>query len=277
RIAAAIHSVGGLLYYDGANLNAILGRSRPGDMGFDIVHMNLHKTFATPHGGGGPGAGPLAVSERLVPFLPGPRPAFDPSTKRYRWDEPDERSIGRMHTFWGNFGILVRASSYARTLGSDGLRHVAERAVLNANYLALRLRGTYDLAFPGQPMHEFVLSARKQKARGAKAMDIAKRVLDYGFHAPTVYFPLIVDEAMMVEPTETEAVETLDAFADALIAIDGEIESNLDGLKAAPHTAPISRPDEAKAARNLIPRWYPSSVEPPHAPDEAGPAEKPSI
>ncbi|MGH2783741.1 MAG: aminomethyl-transferring glycine dehydrogenase subunit GcvPB [Actinomycetota bacterium] len=277
RVAAAIHSVGGLLYYDGANLNAILGRSRPGDMGFDIVHMNLHKTFATPHGGGGPGAGPLAVSERLLPFLPGPRPVHEGASGGYRWDEGDERSIGRMHTFWGNFGILVRASSYARTLGSDGLRHVAERAVLNANYLAHRLRGTYDLAFPAQPMHEFVLTARKQKARGAKAMDIAKRVLDYGFHAPTVYFPLIVDEAMMVEPTETEAVETLDAFADALIAVDAEIEGNLDGLKSAPHTAPISRPDEARAARNLVPRWYPQATEPVHDPEDAGPADKPSI
>ena len=277
RVASAIHSVGGLLYYDGANLNAILGRSRPGDMGFDIVHMNLHKTFATPHGGGGPGAGPLAVSERLLPFLPGPRPAFDEASGLYRWNEGDERSIGRMHTFWGNFGILVRASSYARTLGSEGLRHVAEHAVLNANYLAHRLRGSFDLAFPTQPMHEFVLTARKQKARGAKAMDIAKRVLDYGFHAPTVYFPLIVDEAMMVEPTETEAVETLDAFADALIAIDGEIESNGETLKTAPHTAPISRPDEARAARNLVPRWYPKAVEPEHASDQAGPAEKPSI
>jgi glycine dehydrogenase subunit 2 len=277
RIARAIHSVGGLLYYDGANLNAILGRTRPGDMGFDIVHMNLHKTFATPHGGGGPGAGPVAVSERLLPFLPGPRPIYDDASKRYRWDDVDERSIGRMHTFWGNFGILVRASSYARALGSDGLRHVAERAVLNANYLAHRLRGTYDLAFPAQPMHEFVLSARKQKARGAKAMDVAKRVLDYGFHAPTVYFPLIVDEAMMVEPTETEAVETLDAFAEAFIAIDREIDTDLETLKTAPHTAPISRPDEARAARNLVPRWYPRPTEPAHDPEDAGPEEKPSI
>jgi glycine cleavage system P protein (glycine dehydrogenase) subunit 2 len=277
RVAAAIHSVGGLLYYDGANLNAILGRSRPGDMGFDIVHMNLHKTFATPHGGGGPGAGPLAVSERLLPFLPGPRPALDEASGRYTWDEGDDRSIGRMHTFSGNFGILVRAASYARALGSDGLRHVAERAVLNANYLAHRLRGTYDLAFPGQPMHEFVLTARKQKARGAKAMDLAKRVLDYGFHAPTVYFPLIVDEAMMIEPTETETVETLDEFAAALIAIDSEIETALDTLKAAPHTAPISRPDEARAARDLKPRWYPDDHAVAHVENGAGPDEKPTI
>ncbi len=277
RVAAAIHSVGGLLYYDGANLNAILGRSRPGDMGFDVVHMNLHKTFATPHGGGGPGAGPLAVSEWLVPFLPGPRPSFDEATGRYGWDDGDERSIGRVHTFWGNFGILVRASSYARALGSDGLRHVAEHAVLNANYLAHRLRGTYDLAFDAQPMHEFVLTARKQKARGAKAMDIAKRVLDHGFHAPTVYFPLIVDEAMMIEPTETETVETLDAFADALIVIDREIETELETLKNAPHTAPISRPDEASAARDLRPRWYPDDHAVAHEASEAGPSEKPTI
>jgi len=245
-------------------------------MGFDIVHMNLHKTFATPHGGGGPGAGPVAVSERLLPFLPSPRPVFDPSSGRYGWAKGDERSIGRMHTFAGNFGILVRAASYARALGSDGLRHVAERAVLNANYLAHRLRGTYDLAFPAQPMHEFVLTARKQKARGAKAMDIAKRVLDHGFHSPTVYFPLIVDEAMMVEPTETESVETLDAFAEAMIAIDREIEDNIEVLKAAPHTAPISRPDEARAARDLRPRWYPRDDVGANESGLAGPDDKPS-
>jgi glycine cleavage system P protein (glycine dehydrogenase) subunit 2 len=182
-----------------------------------------------------------------------------------------------VHTFWGNFGILVRASSYARTLGSDGLRHVAERAVLNANYLASRLRGHYDLAFEAQPMHEFVLTAKRQKARGGKAMDVAKRVLDYGFHAPTVYFPLIVDEAMMVEPTETETVETLDAFADALIAIDAEIEASPELLKNAPHSAPISRPDEARAARDLKPRWYPDDHAVAHLAKDAGPASKPTI
>jgi glycine dehydrogenase subunit 2 len=255
RVAGLIHGVGGLLYYDGANLNAILGRSRPGDMGFDIVHMNLHKTFATPHGGGGPGAGPLAVTEALLPFLPHPRPAFDGS--RYRWDEGDERSIGRVHTFHGNFGILVRASAYVRANGHDGLRRVSERAVLNANYLARRLAGVYDLAYPGQPMHEFVLSARRQRARGARAMDIAKRIIDYGFHPPTVYFPLIVDEAMMVEPTETESVETLDAFADAMLAVDREIEADPRAIADAPTSAPVSRPDEARAARDLRARWYP--------------------
>jgi glycine dehydrogenase subunit 2 len=259
RIAELVHSVGGLLYYDGANLNAILGRARPGDMGFDVVHMNLHKTFATPHGGGGPGAGPLAVSERLVPFLPAPRPVYDEAAGAYTWDPGDERSIGRVHTFWGNFGILARAHAYVRALGSDGLARVAERAVLNANYLAARLRGTYDLASAEQPMHEFVLTARRQKARGAKAMDVAKRIIDHGFHPPTVYFPLIVDEAMMVEPTETESRETLDAFAEAMIAVDREIDTDLDALKSAPHAAPISRPDEARAARDLRPRWRPPS------------------
>jgi len=274
RIAEVLHAVGGLLYYDGANLNAIVGRARPGDMGFDIVHMNLHKTFATPHGGGGPGAGPVAVAERLVPFLPAPRPVLDPAAGRYRWDPGDDRSIGRVHTFAGNFGILVRAYAYILALGADGLRHVSERAVLNANYLAGRLKGTYDLAYPTQPMHEFVLTARKQKARGARAMDLAKRLIDHGVHPPTVYFPLVVEEAMMIEPTETESVETLDAFVDAMLAVDAEIETNPDALRDAPLTAPISRPDEARAARDLRARWHPPEI---HAADLAGPVDKPSI
>ncbi|HVL32847.1 MAG TPA: aminomethyl-transferring glycine dehydrogenase subunit GcvPB, partial [Actinomycetota bacterium] len=234
EIAELIHSCGGLLYYDGANLNAIVGHCRPGDMGFDIVHMNLHKTFATPHGGGGPGAGPVSVAERLVPFLPGPRPAYDSGSDRYVWTEGDERSIGRLHSFHGNFGILVRASAYVRALGAEGLRHVSERAVLNANYLLAKVRDVYDLAYSTQPMHEFVLTARKQKARGARAMDVAKRLIDHGFHPPTVYFPLVVDEAMMCEPTETEAVETLDAFAEAMLAVDREIDENPQALHDAP-------------------------------------------
>jgi glycine dehydrogenase subunit 2 len=275
RIAELIHSVGGLLYYDGANLNAIVGHCRPGDMGFDIVHMNLHKTFATPHGGGGPGAGPVSVSERLVPFLPSPRAAYDAAAGRYRWAHGDERSIGRLHSFWGNFGILVRASAYVRALGSDGLRHVSERAVLNANYLLALLRDTYDLAYPTQPMHEFVLTARKQKARGARAMDVAKRVIDYGFHPPTVYFPLVVDEAIMCEPTETEAVETLDAFAEAMLAVDREIDTDPAKLREAPLTAPVSRPDEARAARDLRARWHPREPHP-SEPGLEGPAGKPS-
>ncbi|MFN2640776.1 MAG: aminomethyl-transferring glycine dehydrogenase subunit GcvPB [Actinomycetota bacterium] len=278
EIASIIHDAGGLLYYDGANLNAILGHCRPGDMGFDIVHMNLHKTFATPHGGGGPGAGPLAVSSRLASFLPAPRPVRRDDGS-YGLDLGDGNSIGRVHSFLGNVGILVRASSYARALGREGLKSVSEHAVLNANYLSHRLRGAYDLAYPGRPMHEFVLTARKQKARGARAMDVAKRVIDYGFHPPTVYFPLIVDEAMMCEPTETESVETLDAFADAMLAIDAEIDSDPDLLHDAPQTAPIRRPDEARAARDLRARWYPPNDHTPHpsASSLAGPEDKPSI
>ncbi|HEX9774800.1 MAG TPA: aminomethyl-transferring glycine dehydrogenase subunit GcvPB [Actinomycetota bacterium] len=257
RVAELIHSAGGLLYYDGANLNAIVGRCRPGDMGFDIVHMNLHKTFATPHGGGGPGAGPVAVAERLLPFLPGPR-AARATGGGYRWDPGDERSIGRVHGFHGNVGIVVRAYAYIRALGAEGLRHVAERAVLNANYLATRLRDTYDLAYPDSPpMHEFVLTAARQKARGARAMDVAKRLIDYDVHPPTVYFPLVVDEAIMIEPTETESVETLDAFVAAMKAVDAEIDTDLHTLHTAPHTAPVSRPDEARAARDLRARWTP--------------------
>lgn len=256
KIASIIHGAGGLLYYDGANLNAILGKVRPGDMGFDIVHMNLHKTFATPHGGGGPGAGPVAVTEALAPFLPGPRPVFDGTA--YKWDTGDERSIGRMHSFHGNAGVLVRAYAYILANGRDGLTHISERAVLNANYLAAQLRDTFDLAFDEPPMHEFVLTARKQKARGVKAMDVAKRLIDHGFHPPTVYFPLIVDEAMMCEPTETESPETLDAFAEAMLAVDREIDTDPEMLRTAPHTTPVSRPDEARAARDLRPRWHAS-------------------
>jgi len=275
RIAGLIHGVGGLLYYDGANLNAIVGRCRPGDMGFDIVHMNLHKTFATPHGGGGPGAGPVAVAERLAPFLPSPRPTLDQGTGSYRWDHGDERSIGRVHGFHGNVGILVRAYAYIRALGAEGLRDVSSLAVLNANYLAARLKDTFDLAYPASPpMHEFVLTARKQKARGARAMDVAKRLIDHDVHPPTVYFPLVVEEAMMVEPTETEAIETLDAFVDAMLAVDREIDTDLHVLHTAPHTAPISRPDEARAARDLRARWHPPEI---HAGELAGPDAKPSI
>jgi glycine dehydrogenase subunit 2 len=278
RVAAMIHSVGGLLYYDGANLNAIVGHCRPGDMGFDIVHMNLHKTFATPHGGGGPGAGPLSVGARLVPFLPAPRPAFDEANGRYVWDHGDERSIGRVHSFHGNFGILVRASSYVRALGADGLRHVSEYAVLNANYLAALVRDAYPLAFPdGRPMHEFVSTAKPLRKHGVRAMDVAKRLIDLGFHPSTVYFPLVVDEAMMVEPTETVSVETLDAFADAMLAVDREIESNPQALRDAPLTAPVSRPDEARAARDLRARWHPNHRPDAHESSLAGPADKPSI
>jgi glycine dehydrogenase subunit 2 len=251
EIAAAVHDVGGLLYYDGANLNAILGVTRPGDMGFDIVHMNLHKTFAVPHGGGGPGAGPVAVSERLAPYLPGPRPRRDDSGV-YGWEMP-ARSIGRVHSWHGNALALVRAYAYILANGGDGLRRVADAAVLNANWLRHRLRGVYDIPYDRPNMHECVLSAANLKReRGIRAIDVAKRLLEEGFHAPTVYFPLIVDEALMVEPTETESPQTLEALADALIRVAG---SNADDAHAAPRTTPVGRVDEARAARQLVPTW----------------------
>ena len=255
EIARTMHEIGGLLYYDGANLNAILGRVRPGDMGFDIVHMNTHKTFATPHGGGGPGAGPVAVTERLVPFLPSPMvERGEDGTFRFEHDRPD--SIGRIHGFHGNFGVLVRAYAYVFANGGDGLREVGERAVLNARYLAERVKGEYPLAFPdGRPMHEFVSTAKPFKAHGIRAMDVAKRLIDLGFYPSTVYFPLIVDESLMVEPTETESKETLDAFADAMLQVAGEARKNPELLREAPVTAPVRRLNEAQAARNLKIRW----------------------
>jgi glycine dehydrogenase subunit 2 len=251
EIAAAVHRVGGLLYYDGANLNAILGVTRPGDMGFDIVHMNLHKTFAVPHGGGGPGAGPVAVSPRLAPFLPGPLPvrAEDGS---FGWETP-ARSIGRLHSWHGNALALARAYSYLLVNGADGLRRVAEGAVLNANWLRHRLRDSYDIPYDRPNMHEFVASTTSLKRqRGLRALDVAKRMLEEGFHAPTVYFPLIVDEALMIEPTETESPQTLEALAQAFERI--ALESH-DEAKAAPRTTPVSRVDEARAARHLVPTW----------------------
>jgi glycine dehydrogenase subunit 2 len=258
-IAAAVHGVGGLLYYDGANLNAILGVVRPGDMGFDIVHMNLHKTFATPHGGGGPGAGPVAVSERLVPFLPGPRAvrvASDDQTPVYGWETPT-RSIGRVHTWHGNALVLARALAYILLNGGDGLRQIAETAVLNANWIRQRLTGTYDVAFDRPCMHEVVLSVRTIKqAHGVRALDVAKRLLEEGFHAPTVYFPLIVDEALMLEPTETESPQTLEALAEALERIAYEATSRPDGWMAEhPLHTPVRRVDEARAARSLVPTF----------------------
>jgi glycine dehydrogenase subunit 2 len=249
-IAAAVHEVGALLYYDGANLNAILGVARPGDMGFDIVHMNLHKTFAVPHGGGGPGAGPVAVSPRLAPYLPGPRPAR--TDGGFGWDTP-ARSIGRVHSWHGNALALARAYSYILANGGDGLRRVAEAAVLNANWLRHRLRGVYDIPYDRPNMHEFVASvATRKKQTGLRAVDVAKRLLEAGFHAPTVYFPLIVDEALMIEPTETESPQTVAALADALEAIAGD---SAEVAHEAPRTTPVRRVDEARAARQLIPTW----------------------
>jgi glycine dehydrogenase subunit 2 len=266
-IADAVHGVGGLLYYDGANLNAILGVVRPGDMGFDIVHLNLHKTFATPHGGGGPGAGPVAVSERLVPFLPGPRPTrvVSGSPGRYGWSTP-AHSIGRLHSFHGNALVLARALTYILVHGSDGLREVAQLAVLNANWLRTRLSTTFDTPYDRPCMHECVLSATSlKKATGVRALDVAKRLLEEGFHAPTIYFPLIVDEALMIEPTETESLQTLESLAAALerIVDDAAAPGGATRAAEAPHATPVRRVDEARAARRLVPTYdaRPSSTE----------------
>jgi glycine dehydrogenase subunit 2 len=257
EIAAAMHRVGGLLYYDGANFNSIVGVVRPGDMGFDIVHMNLHKTFATPHGGGGPGSGPLAVSERLARFLPTPVLAWDEGAERWYWDEERPDSIGRIHTFHGNFGINVRAYAYLRSLGPEGLRRVAERAVLNANYLKALVEDAFPTAYPGTCMHEFVSTAKPLRKHGVKAMDVAKRLIDLGYHPPTVYFPLVVEEALMVEPTETESKETIDGLGEAMNRTAAEATSQPDLLHQAPTTTPVRRPDEARAARDLRVRWAP--------------------
>jgi glycine dehydrogenase subunit 2 len=257
EIARIVHGVGGLVYYDGANLNAILGRCRPGDMGFDIVHINTHKTFATPHGGGGPGAGPVGVVEELVPYLPAPIVHRDDATGTFRWDEDRPRSIGRLHGYHGNAAVLVRAYAYVFLHGADGLKAVSELAALNANYLASLIADDFPLAFPdGRPMHEFVATAKPLKdATGIRAMDVAKRLIDLGYHPSTVYFPLVVDEAMMVEPTETETKETLEAFAAAMRQAAAEAKTDPDLLHEAPVTTPVRRLDEARAARHLKLRW----------------------
>jgi glycine dehydrogenase subunit 2 len=256
EMAATIHGVGGLLYYDGANLNAILGRCRPGDMGFDIVHINTHKTFATPHGGGGPGAGPVGVKDALVPYLPAPRVERDEDGS-FSLRGGGDRSIGRVHGFHGNVGILVRAYAYVFLHGADGLRAVSELASLNANYLAHLVREDFPMARPGsRPMHEFVATAKPLRdATGIRAMDVAKRMIDLGFHPSTVYFPLVVDEAMMVEPTETESKATLEAFADALRTAAREARETPEVLRDSPVTTPVRRLDEARAARSLTLRW----------------------
>ncbi|MEI8033545.1 MAG: aminomethyl-transferring glycine dehydrogenase subunit GcvPB [Chlorobiaceae bacterium] len=254
EISRMVHANGSLLYMDGANMNALLGITRPGDMGFDVVHYNLHKTFAAPHGGGGPGSGPVGVSEKLVPFLPLPviekKETPEGALYALSYDRPE--SIGRMMNFYGNFSVLVRAYTYIRMLGPEGLRRVSENAIISANYLLSRLLGSYDLPYPKPVMHEFCLSGdRQKKAHGVRTLDIAKRLLDYGFHAPTIYFPLIVSEALMIEPTETESKETLDIFADALLKIAEEAEKNPELVLSAPVTTPVKRLDEAQASRQL--------------------------
>ncbi len=255
----AVHEAGALAYMDGANLNAILGRFKPGEAGFDVMHFNVHKTFSTPHGGGGPGAGPVGVGERLLPYLPTPR-VLRQDDGTFRLERADERptSIGRLRSFVGNTGVLVRAYAYIRAHGASGLREVSDDAVLAANYLKSRLADTFDLPYDRPCKHEFVASAAGLKARtGVRTLDVAKRLIDYGFHPPTIYFPLIVEEGMLIEPTETESVETLDAFADALIKIAAEAGSDPGMVKAAPHTAPVKRLDEVTAARQPNLRWRP--------------------
>ncbi|MEO7002741.1 MAG: aminomethyl-transferring glycine dehydrogenase subunit GcvPB [Ktedonobacterales bacterium] len=256
EIARMVHDVGGQLYYDGANANAIMGIIRPGDMGFDVVHMNLHKTMSTPHGGGGPGAGPIGVAEHLVPFLPGPLPAK--GEEGYYWEDAGPLSIGRVRANAGNFLVLVRAYTYIRSNGPDGLRHVSESAVLNANYIMRALQDVYDLPFDRTCMHEFVFSADRQKRRGVSALDIAKRILDFGMYPPTIYFPLIVHEALMIEPTETETKETLDEFIAVMRQIAREAQENPAIILEAPHDTPVGRLDQTLAARKPDLRWRPA-------------------
>jgi glycine dehydrogenase subunit 2 len=252
-VAATFHEAGALLYYDGANLNAVCGISRPGDMGFDIVHINLHKTFSQPHGGGGPGGGPIAVRESLEPFLPVPAVVRGEDAYGLDYDRP--KSIGKVRAFTGPFGVFVRSYAYIRSYGPE-LREMSEVAVLNANYLLARLRDAYELPYDRLCMHEFVLSARNLKRKhGVTAIDVAKRLIDYGFHPPTIYFPLVVPEALMIEPTETETKETLDAFVEAMLAIAHEAEDSPELLKEAPTSAPVRRLDEVKAARNPVVRY----------------------
>ncbi len=262
EIARVMHQAGGLLYYDGANLNAILGKVRPGDMGFDVIHLNLHKTFATPHGGGGPGSGPVGVSERLLPFLPLPMVGRD--GERYRWLTEQDRpqSIGRLSAFMGNVGVLLRAYVYALLVGREGMERIAEYSTLNANYLMVRLRAAgFDLAYPTRrATHEFIVTLRRQaKELGVTTMDVAKRLLDYGHHAPTTYFPLLVPECLLIEPTETESKATLDAFAEALAGILAEAREQPELVRNAPHTLPVRRLDDVRAARELDLAWRPAA------------------
>ncbi len=260
QVAKMVHEAGGLLYYDGANLNAILGKVRPGDMGFDVIHMNLHKTFSTPHGGGGPGAGAVGVSARLEPFLP--VPVVSREGDHYRWLSEADRplSIGRLSAFMGNAGVLLRAYVYMRMLGREGMSRVGEFATLNANYLLARLQAAgFDLAYPTRrASHEFIITLKRQaKELNVTAMDVAKRLLDYGFHAPTTYFPLLVPECLLIEPTETESKETLDAFVEAMVAILAEAETDAEKVKGAPYTMPVRRLDDVRAAKQLDLTWKP--------------------
>lgn len=253
EMAEIVHAAGGKLYYDGANLNAVMSKARPGDMGFDLVHLNLHKTFTGPHGGGGPGSGPVGVKADLIPFLP--KPVLVKKEDQYVLDYDRPQSIGRVKPYYGNFGINVRAYTYIRSMGPDGLKAVTEYAVLNANYMMRRLQESYDLPFDRHCKHEFVLSGKRQKKLGVRTLDIAKRLLDFGYHPPTIYFPLNVEECIMIEPTETESKETLDAFCDAMIQIAKEAEENPEIVQEAPHNTVIGRLDETLAARKPVLRF----------------------
>ena len=253
EMASIVHGAGGKLYYDGANLNAVLSKARPGDMGFDAVHLNLHKTFTGPHGGGGPGSGPVGVKKDLIPFLP--KPVLVKKDNGITFEHNWPQSIGRVKPFYGNFGIYLRAYTYIRSMGPDGLKAVTEYAVLNANYMMRRLEPYFDLPYTQHCKHEFVLSGRRQKKLGVRTLDMAKRLLDFGYHPPTIYFPLNVEEGMMIEPTETESKETLDSFIDAMIQIAKEVEENPEIVQNAPHTTVINRLDETKAARTPVLRY----------------------
>jgi len=262
EIADVIHRAGGLLYYDGANLNAILGKVRPGDMGFDVIHLNLHKTFSTPHGGGGPGAGPVGVSKRLLPFLPIPVVAHEHGKYRWLTEKDCPQTIGRLSAFAGNAGVLLRAYVYARMLGREGMKRVAELSTLNANYMMARLKHLgFDIAFPRRrATHEFIVTLKRQaKELNINAMDFAKRLLDYGFHAPTTYFPLLVPECLLIEPTESEDMNTLDRFIEAMQKIQHEAQTQPDLVKGAPHTLPVRRLDDVRAARELNLVWHAST------------------
>jgi glycine dehydrogenase subunit 2 len=266
EIAKVVHDAGGLLYYDGANLNAILGKVRPGDMGFDVIHMNLHKTFSTPHGGGGPGAGAVGVATRLLPFMPIPVVGRDETKDgpRYRWlaEKDLPQSIGRLSGFMGNAGVLLRAYIYMRMIGREGMQRVGEFATLNANYLLAKFRQAgFDAAYPTRrATHEFILTMKRQsKEQGVTAMDFAKRLLDFGFHAPTTYFPLLVPECLLIEPTETEAKEALDGFVEAMVRIQREAEQDASQLKGAPYTLPVRRLDDVRAAKQLDLTWKPAA------------------
>lgn len=250
EVAKKVHEKGGLLYYDGANLNALLGIARPGDMGFDIVHLNLHKTFSTPHGGGGPGSGPVGVKSRLIPYLP--VPLIDKENGVYKMIYSIKDSIGRVKSFFGNFGMILRAYVYIRTLGLSGLKDASEDAILNANYLKEKLKSVFPVAVDEPCMHEFVMTLKDAKSKDIHSGDVGKRLLDYGIHAPTVHFPLVVEEALMVEPTESETKETLDRFIKCMIEIAQEIQNDPEKVKTAPHTLPVNRPDEVLAARKPI-------------------------